>query len=270
MGTAFPIRLGGRIASETGARLGRIGAFATDRAGRLFALGARHVIEAETSEIIYADGLPLGARFAFGPRQDEDGSFPRMSDAIGAIRLDDSQSTVITEACGFLVEGCIDDAMPLIGDTAFCISSAMSPIRCTVTGVDLSVFVRGLPHETPRRLWGAIEITFEAEDNPTLGKGDAGAPVVDARGNIIGLAISATGRRCYVALLAEYLRDNGLVAKFGAAKPTSSYVSEPSMAYIHATFRAVGEGLSQWANDMRRQVRDAGQNTLREDEPAEA
>jgi hypothetical protein len=240
-----PLRIGAKISSKTGVARGRIGGFAIGQDGQVYALVARHVALAEVDGRIFLHdeeiGMAVAWQIAAGGADDR---LP-MSEAICAIAICDPKRPIIVEEAGIRISSCFTDPMDSLDSPVRTLSDSDGFSRGIVAWVGSRVRIR-YQGGADERYSGAIEVTFEKSETSGLVTGDAGMPIVDDDGKLLGLAISGTHERCFVAPVAAYLEQHKLSLYRLADSSAEKVVQVEDVA---AGLRDVSANLTGWIHE---------------------
>jgi hypothetical protein len=248
MAQRVPLRLGGRISSTTGLALGRIGAFAVSDDGRTFAVVARHVAFAEEDRRIFLNDQEIGKVEQSTVATKQEARRAPICDALVAIDVTADLRPIIIEEAGISVEHFCNDTLDLLDKRVRTISDSDIYASGIVAWVGSRVKVK---HRDGSEVHysDAIEVAFDENGGSGLAKGDAGMPIVTLDGALVGLAISGTSSRCFVAPIAPFLKQHRLQL-YHPGSPQAG--NESQVDKVTSGLRDVASNLSEWLAESKR------------------
>lgn len=242
-----PLRMGARISTATGVARGRIGGFAKD-GERLFALVARHVALAEGDGQLYLNEQYIGTvdvSGATGMRLDKRSP---MSNAIVAMEIAKDHGAIIVEEAGISVTTAYADPVDALDRRVRTLADSDSFASGAVAWVGSRVRVRHADGSEVHYS-EAIEVALDDLGEGELARGDAGMPVIDEGGNLLGLVISGTHSRCFVAPVGPFLEAHSLSLYRLSSAPAEV---EGRVEQVAAGLRDVSANLTEWRLESRR------------------
>jgi hypothetical protein len=244
-----PLRIGGQISSATGVARGRIGGFATGHDGRLFALVARHVAHAEHDGLIFNEDEKLGTTRELSiVEQDWDANIPNLAAAIAAVDITDACRPIVVEEAGITVDTYFENPLDALDKRVRTLADSDDCAEGTVVWVGSRVRVLYGEDRPPLRYTDAVEVSFDQPEEVRLARGDAGMPVVDHDGRLVGLVISGTPARCFVAPVAPFLKRHNLTL-YSQQGPTAEADEAVPFDQVAAGLRDASLNLSEWIRE---------------------
>lgn len=244
-----PLRIGGQISSSTGVARGRIGGFATSDDGRLFALVARHVAHAEEDGEIFNEDEKLGAaRELSVVEQCWDANIPNLAAAIAAVDITDSCRPIVVEEAGITVDSYYENPLDALDERVRTLADLEDCAEGTVVWVGSRVRVSYGEGRPSQRYANAVEVCFEQPEDVRLSRGDAGMPVVNHDGRLVGLVISGIPARCFVAPVAPFLKRHNLKLYSQKGPPAEVDQAIP-FDQVAAGLRDASLNLSEWIRE---------------------
>lgn len=250
MARGHPLRMGSRISSVTGVASGRIGAFARGAGGRIYALVARHVAFAEGDGRVFEHDEELGAAETW--RCADTGQQERLpiSQTIAAIDVTDACRPIVVEEAGISVTAAYDDPLDTLDLRVRTLADSDSFASGTVAWVGSNVRIR-FHDGTEAQYSGAVEVSLDEMEEGGLCRGDAGMPIIDDDGGLVGLVISGTHSRCFVAPVAPFLRQHNLTL-YRLSEPSTA--SKSQVDQVAAGLRDVSSNLTEWMQENQRRT----------------
>jgi GAF domain-containing protein len=246
-----PLRIGAKISSKTGVARGRIGGFARGQDGQVYALVARHVAFAEVDGRIFLHDEEIGTAVAWQVAAGGADDRLPMSQAICAIAISDPKRPIIVEEAGIRIDSYFADPTDSLDRRVRTLSDSDGFSHGIVAWVGSRVRIR-YQGDANEHYSGAVEVTFEKSATSGLVKGDAGMPIVDDDGKLLGLAISGTHERCFVAPVAAYLEQHKLRLYRLADSPAQKVAQ---VEHVAAGLRDVSANLTGWIHESKRGAR---------------
>ena len=194
------IRLGQSLSTQTGIAFCRLGAIVADREGRLFGLTARHILEEEAGGRVFdpSSGREVGAVAGDRPPLQEGSDF---FDTIGIFTLD-AVEVDWSDPASFVLHAVEPEVW--IGRSVSKVQADCAPATGLVEGYGGSIDFQPAAERPTTLLRHVIELSFPEGSEATC-RGEAGAPLIGARGALLGLLIGGTTQRAYAAPLKPFL-----------------------------------------------------------------
>jgi hypothetical protein len=200
------LRPGRVLSTLNGDAFCRLGAIVQDVGGKLYGLTARHILEAEDDPVIFdaATSTPVGYRVELPVAAEGDEFFH----SIGLFEIDTKFVS-------------IDMTHDLVADMRIAppdyqLTGTISKLgpdgvfqSGELIGYGGSIYFKASPESTSVVLKNVIEIVFHSGAEATC-RGEAGSPILNEDGAIIGLLIAGSEVRAYAAPISGFLEIAGL------------------------------------------------------------
>jgi hypothetical protein len=240
---ATTIRAGQRLSTTTGVAFCRLGAVVVGGDGRLLGLTARHILECEGDGRLFdAETNALIGTAVAGRAQVESGG--DFAETIGIIELahvsiDDSDVRTANLTSG----------TPRFrnGERVTKRQSDCANIDGSLEGFGGSIEFEDPTTGHPTILRGVIELSFPDDVGATQ-RGEAGSPVFDGTGALIGLLMAGSAERAYAAPVHEFLERHGY--RLYCAEPESAVQEGTADAGIKLELRSAAFGATRLRRDI--------------------
>lgn len=237
------IRPGQQLVTKTGRASCRLGAIAVGPDGSMIGLTARHIVESEEEASMFdaVTGAFIGRRSDRRPCLTSGDEF---YETIGLIELDE-RLVAIDESDEPIIS--VEAAKPRdrIGSTVRKLEAGgFSTGR--LEGYGGSIEFQYLSGSQPIILRNFLELSFPSET--ATAPGEAGSPIIDESGALLGLLIGGNADRAYAAPVQPFMRRH----RYRLFRPNPSTANSPEEALreVEMDLRSTSHGAEQLRRDI--------------------